>query len=78
VWPTNAGQFDASVVEAVREQIYDRVVRKYGGSFSAEHGVGPYDIAHYKRYATPAERMLGGRLKRLCDPKGLLGRVDFS
>jgi FAD/FMN-containing dehydrogenase len=78
VWPTNAGQFDASVVEAVREQIYDRVVRKYGGSFSAEHGVGPYNIAHYKRYATPAERMLGGRLKRLCDPKGLLGRVDFS
>lgn len=78
VWPTSAGQYDASVVETVRELIYDRVVRKYGGSFSAEHGVGPHNMAHYKLYVSPAERLLAGRLKRLCDPKGLLGRVDFS
>jgi FAD/FMN-containing dehydrogenase len=78
VWPSGSGPYDAAVVETVRELIYDRVVRKYGGSFSAEHGVGPHNIAYYKRYAAPAERMLAGRLKRLCDPKGILGTVDFS
>ena len=65
-------------VDAVRQLIYDRVVRGYGGSFSAEHGVGPHNILYYKRYASPADRMLAGRLKHLCDPKGLLGTVDFS
>ena len=78
VWPASAGQYDSTVVEAVRELVYDRVVRKYGGSFSAEHGVGPHNIAFYRRYASPAERLLAGGLKRLCDPKQLLGRVDFS
>jgi FAD/FMN-containing dehydrogenase len=78
VWPKGLGQPDDALIEAVRELIYDRVVRKYGGSFSAEHGVGPHNIAYYKRYASPAERKLAAGLKRLCDPKGLLGTVDFS
>lgn len=78
VWPESAGPYDAAVIDAVREVIYDRVVREYGGSFSAEHGVGPHNIHYYRRYASPAERSIAGRLQRLCDPKGLLGRVDFS
>jgi FAD/FMN-containing dehydrogenase len=78
VWPKGLGKPDAAVIEAVRELVYDRVVRKYGGSFSAEHGVGPHNIAYYKRYASPTERKLAAGLKRLCDPKGLLGTVDFS
>lgn len=78
VWPSSAGRCDPSVIEAVRELIYDRVVRKYGGSFSAEHGVGPHNIHYYRRYASPLERTMAGHLKRFCDPKGLLGRVDFS
>lgn len=78
VWPSSAGRCDPAVIEAVRELIYDRVVRKYGGSFSAEHGVGPHNIHYYRRYASPLERTMAGHLKRFCDPKGLLGRVDFS
>jgi FAD/FMN-containing dehydrogenase len=78
VWPKGLGRPDPSVIDAVRELVYDRVVRTYGGSFSAEHGVGPHNIAYYKRYASPAERKLAAGLKRLCDPKGLLGTVDFS
>jgi FAD/FMN-containing dehydrogenase len=78
VWPGSAGPYDAAVVEAVRELVYDRVVREYGGSFSAEHGIGPHNISCYKRFASPAERQLAGRLKRLCDPKALLGSVDFG
>ena len=78
VWPSSAGPYDAAVVDAVRELIYERVVRNYGGSFSAEHGVGPHNILYYKRFAGPAERRLAGRIKQLCDPKGLLGTVDFG
>ncbi len=78
VWPLSAGQYESSVVDAVRELVYERVVRGYGGSFSAEHGVGPHNIAYYRRYASPIERSLARCLKRFCDPKGLLGTVDFS
>lgn len=78
VWPTSAGRCEPAVIEAVRELIYDRIVRKYGGSFSAEHGVGPHNIQYYRRYASPPARAMAGHLKRFCDPKGLLGRVDFS
>jgi FAD/FMN-containing dehydrogenase len=78
VWPASAGAYDPAVTEAARELIYDRVVREYGGSFSAEHGVGPHNIHYYRRYTSPVERAMAGDLKRLCDPKGLLGRVDFS
>lgn len=78
VWPTTAGCCDASVIEGVRELIYDLVVRKYGGSFSAEHGVGPHNISCYRRHTNSVDRKIAGHLKRLCDPKGLLGRVDFG
>jgi len=78
VWPHGAGTYDAVIVENVRQLIYDRVVRKFGGSFSAEHGVGPHNIAYYKRYTSAVDRMLAARLKGMFDPKGLLGTVDFG
>ena len=77
VWPASAGEYDAAVVNSARQLIYDRVVQNYGGSFSAEHGIGPHNVSYYKRYATPAERRLASGLKQLCDPKGILGAVDF-
>lgn len=78
VWPRDSGPYDAKVVDAARQLVYDRVVRGYGGSFSAEHGVGPHNIAYYRRYAGAEERLLAKGLKRVCDPKGLLSRVDFG
>ena len=52
-------------------------------SAAAQHDLfypidGPHNIAYYKRYTPPAERAFAGHLKRLCDPKGILGTVDFS
>jgi FAD/FMN-containing dehydrogenase len=78
VWPHAAGPADPALIAQVRELVYDRVVRGYGGSFSAEHGVGPHNIVFYRRYAAPLERSLAAALKRHCDPKGLLGGVDFT
>jgi FAD/FMN-containing dehydrogenase len=78
IWPGRATSWEPGFVQAMRELIYDRVVGKFGGSFSAEHGIGPNNIAYYRRYASPAARALARRVKSLCDPKGILGRVDFG
>jgi hypothetical protein len=41
-------------------------------------GIGPNNIAHYRRYASPAVRTFARGVKSLCDPNGILGRVDFD
>jgi FAD/FMN-containing dehydrogenase len=77
VWPHAAGPCDNSVLQRARDVVYDHVVNHFQGSFSAEHGVGPHNIEFYRRYTGRVERQLAGRLKQMCDPKGLLGRADF-
>ena len=79
VWPNDAPQpFDPACIEPVRALIYDRVVRDHGGSFSAEHGVGPYNQAYYDRYTTPERLALSGAIKHLLDPEDRLGVVRFG
>ena len=38
----------------LRTWVYDIVVKDYKGSFSAEHGIGPKNVAFYERY-TPED-----------------------
>lgn len=79
VWPNDAATpFDPACVEPLRALIYDRVVRDHDGSFSAEHGVGPYNQAYYDRYTTPERFVLSGAIKHLLDPEGRLGVVRFG
>ncbi len=79
VWPNDApAPFDPACIEPVRTLIYDRVVRDHGGSFSAEHGVGPYNQAYYDRYASPQRLALSGAIKELLDPEDRLGVVRFG
>lgn len=56
----------------LREALLDVVVREFGGSFSAEHGIGPANLAQYERYRDPAERRIIEGIKALVDPAGLL------
>ena len=53
-------------------RIVHDVVRDFGGSFSAEHGIGVMKRADLKRYKTPAEVDLMRALKRTLDPKNIL------
>lgn len=60
----------------INSLVYDRVQR-YGGSISAEHGIGSLkidDLAHYK---DPVALALMRRIKSALDPQGLMnpGRV---
>ena len=54
-----------------RRAIHD-LVREFGGSFSAEHGIGQLKIAELERYAPAAELELMRAVKRAFDPNGIL------
>jgi FAD/FMN-containing dehydrogenase len=74
VWPREATPpYDADTASRLRNAVYDCVVRRHHGSFSAEHGVGPYNMEYYRRYTAADEQRLSRELKSVCDPKGLLG-----
>lgn len=77
VWPKSAGPLDPAAVERARAIIFDTAVREYGGSFSAEHGIGPRNITQYPRFVPASVRRLAGAVQRLFAPiPG--GRVDFG
>ena len=57
--------------EEIRRAIHD-MVREFGGSFSAEHGVGRVKIAELERYASPVELELMHAVKRAFDPHGIM------
>ncbi|MDX3905992.1 MAG: FAD-binding oxidoreductase [Pigmentiphaga sp.] len=79
VWPHDASiAYDPEQVERLRVAIYDLVVREFGGSFSAEHGVGPYNERFYHRYASPETQALAGRVQQAVDPRGALGQVWYG
>ena len=58
----------ASAIERV---IHD-IVREFGGSFSAEHGIGQLKVGELERYAPAVELDLMRAVKRAFDPNGIL------
>ena len=57
--------------ERVSVLIYD-LVHEFGGSFSAEHGVGALKREYLTRYKTEADLNLMRSLKNALDPKNIL------
>ncbi len=79
VWPHDCGvPPDAATIQQVREFVYDALVRQFQGSFSAEHGVGPYNIAMYERYTASNRLAIAGDLQKLFNPDARLGTVRFG
>ena len=64
--------FQLQAVDAkVRRAIHD-FVRDFGGSFSAEHGIGQLKVFELERYANPVELDLMRRVKHAFDPNGIM------
>ena len=57
--------------EPVRRAIHD-LVREFGGSFSAEHGIGRLKVAELERYAPTLELELMRAVKQSFDPHGIM------
>jgi FAD/FMN-containing dehydrogenase len=55
----------------IRRAIHD-FVREFGGSFSAEHGIGRLKVHELERYASPVELDLMRAVKQALDPHGIL------
>ena len=58
--------------QATIERAIHDIVREFGGSFSAEHGIGRLKVAELERYASPVELDLMRAVKRAFDPNGIL------
>lgn len=65
-------------VDALREAIYEAIVVEFSGSFSAEHGVGPYNQRFYDRYTDTPLLSVCDALQSALDPKGQLGNVRLG
>jgi FAD/FMN-containing dehydrogenase len=58
---------------AIRELVLGTVVDRFGGSFSAEHGVGPLNADWWRRCTSSATRARWRQLTGVVDPLGILG-----
>ena len=67
---TQVAQLQA-VEQKVRRAIHD-FVKDFGGSFSAEHGIGQLKVFELERYANPVELDLMRRVKNAFDPNGIM------
>ena len=67
----NRGDPAALAATDVNRTVLD-VVHRYGGSFSAEHGVGQAKREELKRYKSPIEIELMRALKSALDPRNLM------
>jgi D-lactate dehydrogenase (cytochrome) len=64
---------DAFLARGARiERVIHDLVREFGGSFSAEHGIGRLKVGELERYAPPIELELMRAVKRSFDPNGIL------
>ncbi len=57
--------------KAITSHIYDRVLA-YGGSLSAEHGIGQAKIAEFARLSDPARMTALLAIKKAFDPHGIM------
>jgi FAD/FMN-containing dehydrogenase len=69
---------DAATIELLRETVYDLAVFRFDGSYSAEHGVGPYNASCYERFTSPLTREVARVLKMSLDPGRGLGNAQLS
>jgi FAD/FMN-containing dehydrogenase len=69
--PLVAAEAFLARAEEVKRAIHD-LVHEFGGSFSAEHGIGRLKVAELERYAPPVELALMRSIKRAFDPNGIM------
>jgi FAD/FMN-containing dehydrogenase len=70
--PKELGPPSPEAAASIRDAV-DDVVARFGGSYSAEHGLGPVNAARWLADTPPIEQRMIAALKDVVDPKRLLG-----
>ncbi len=79
VWhPETMAHPREAMVSEIQQWVYDLAVQEFGGSYSAEHGVGPHNQRFYDAYTPQATREVCAVLKGFFDPEALLGTVRLA
>lgn len=79
VWPTTASRaYDEQVVDTLRREMYNLAVHTFCGSFSAEHGVGPYNVAFYREFTPRPVLIHTGAIQCELDPGEILGSTWYG
>lgn len=68
---------DDESLEQIRTAVFEIVVRRFGGTFSAEHGIGPRNQSYYRQYTAPGVLKVAGSIQALLNP-ARLGMADFG
>ncbi len=68
---TSVQEFKNDAAKNLSAAVYD-LVSRFGGSFSAEHGVGILKRDELAQFTTPAALDLMRALKNTLDPKGIM------
>jgi FAD/FMN-containing dehydrogenase len=66
----DAPQFEA-LAPRINRAVHDLIAR-YGGSFSAEHGIGQLKRSELQRYKNPVALSVMKTIKQALDPKGIM------
>jgi FAD/FMN-containing dehydrogenase len=77
VWPKGELALSPAENQRLRDGIY-ALVAEHGGSFSAEHGLGPLLQRCYDAHTDGGVRDLSGQLDALLNPQRLLGQFRFG
>ena len=79
IWnPVEAPRPASELKAELQPRLYDLAVTRFGGSYSAEHGVGPHNQAFYDLYTPELVKEVCRLLKMRLDPAGLLGTVRLG
>jgi len=68
----------AAQKRALQDFVYEVCVAEYDGSYSAEHGVGPHNLAAYERFTPGTTRAVCRALRATLDPGRGLGTFDLG
>jgi FAD/FMN-containing dehydrogenase len=68
---TDGHDFEHGLGKAISHEVYD-MVTAWGGSISAEHGIGQNKLAELERLGDPVALMMMRQVKQALDPLGIL------
>ncbi len=76
VWPSvGSAAIDDSRKRILQQLVYTVCVDEFGGSYSAEHGVGPHNAESYALYTETETRRLCAAIGEVCNADARLGTV---